>query len=520
MTSISKTNMSTLPHLLKTGVENTPNKTAIIYQEKEYRYRYLQEKIDQLIAGFARKLHLEKGDVLAIQSSNTIEYVLTLLASWRAGVVLTPLNPALKPDEIQYQLNNSEAKAFIYEGYVEEKAIKALEQCERPIQSICFGKEKHQADHSFEALFCDNPPVLPHVSEDDLALIIYTSGTTGKPKGVLLTHHNFMVMADMSIEALQLTERDRSFLILPLFHVNAIMFTLTAVLMKGGSVVINKRFDVDEFLPAVDRYQPTFTSGVPTVYRMLANLPEGIEKNYNLSSMRFGICGAAPVSVQLFKQFESRYPFKLIEGWGLSEGTTASTLNPLDGKRKVGSIGKAMKGQEIKVVDHDGKEIPTGEKGELIVRGANVMKGYYKREDETKKTLKDGWLYTGDIGYQDEDGFYYIVDRKKDMIIRGGMNIYPKQIEEVLYQLPGVLEVAVIGVPDEKYGEEVEAFVVQKEGYSLTEAEVKEFCQRKMANYLCPKRVHFIDSLPKNSVGKITKGVLRDLRKHQSFNSD
>lgn len=513
MNSVSKVKGSILPHVLKKGLEKTPEKTAIIYQEKEYRYRYLHDKINQLIAGMEKYLQLQKGDVLAIQSSNTIEYILTLFACWRAGIVLTPLNPALKAEEIQYQLNNSEAKVFIYEGYVEEKAQKALKLCERPMKSVCFGKENHEADYSLDDLFEEQSPELPIIDEEDLALIIYTSGTTGKPKGVMLTHKNWTEMTKMSIESLQLTENDRSFLILPLFHVNAIMFTLAAVLYQGGSAVINKRFDLDSFLPLVDRYQPTFTSGVPTVYQMLVNLPEGVEEKYDISSLRFGICGAAPVSLRLFEQFESRYSVKLIEGWGLSEGTTASTLNPIDGKRKVGSIGKAMKGQEVKVVDDNGDEVPVGEKGELIVRGPNVMKGYFKRPEETEKTLKDGWLYTGDIGYRDEDGYFYIVDRKKDMIIRGGMNIYPKQIEEVLYQLDGVLEVAVIGVPDEKYGEEVEAFIVRKEGYDLTEEDVKEFCREKMANYLAPKKIHFMSSLPKNSVGKITKGILREFRK-------
>jgi len=500
---------SILPHILKTGLALDPAKTALFYYEASYSYETVNTLVGRLAQGFIDKLKLQKGDVVAIQSSNTVEFALTLLACLRAGISLTPLNPALKAEEIRYQLENSEAKCFIFEGYVAEKARLAAGKTQR----VVFNGEKQEGEWSFEEVYADAEHQPLPLAPDTIGLIIYTSGTTGKPKGVLLSHANIAEMLDMMIESLQLTDKDRSLLILPLFHVNAIHFTLLAVLLQGGSAVIRKRFVLEEFLPAVDRYKPTFTSGVPTVYAMLANLPKGVEHQYDLSSMRFGICGAAPVSVSLFERFESRYPIKLIEGWGLSEGCCASTLNPIDGQRKVGSIGKAMPRQQVKVVDEQGREVPVGEKGELIVKGPNVMQGYLKREDETKKTLVNGWLHTGDIGYQDEDGYFYIVDRKKDLIIRGGMNIYPKQVEEVLYQLDDVLEAAVVGVPDELYGEEVMAFVVVKEQSSLTEADIIRHCKEKMADYRCPKTVSFLKEMPKNSVGKITKQPLREMGK-------
>lgn len=261
-------------------------------------------------------------------------------------------------------------------------------------------------------------------------------------------------------------------------------------------------------MPDIDQYQPTYTSGVPTVYHRLCQLPEG-ENQYDLQSVRFGICGAAPVSVTLFAKFESRFPFQLMEGWGLSEGTTASTLNPLGRKRKVGSIGLPLPGQKVRVVDENGIFLPPKQIGELIIKGPNVMQGYVNNEEETKKTIRDGWLYTGDLGYYGEEGYFFIVDRKKELIIRGGMNVYPKQIEEVLYQLPDVIETAVIGIPDEEYGEEVKAFVVLNNSSTLTEKEIIAHCQKKLANFQCPKKVEMMDELPKNSIGKITKFALK-----------
>ncbi|MFD1020192.1 class I adenylate-forming enzyme family protein [Thalassobacillus hwangdonensis] len=495
--------------------EQFPEKTALYFYGEEVSYREWDALTGRLARGLEEKFGVQAGDVIAIQTTNTIEFVYVLFACWKLGAALTPINPSLKPEEIRYQLEHSNAKCYFYQDDIEQKANEATHQLE--IVSIRVSGDKQKEGWSLQDVLSENELNARKVSNEAIGLIIYTSGTTGKPKGVLLSHSNIIEMCNMSIKALQLTEEDRSFLILPLFHVNAIIFTLTSVLMQGGSVVIRKRFVTDEFLPAVDLYKPTFTSGVPTVYRYLAGLPEGIEHNYDISSMRFGICGAAPVSTSLFEQFETRFPFKLIEGWGLSEGTCASTLNPLDGKRKVGSIGKPLDQQSLKIVNEEREEVPIGEYGELMVKGPNVMQGYFRNEAETKNVLQDGWLSTGDIGYQDEEGFFYIVDRKKDMIIRGGMNIYPKQIEEVISQLPDVLETAVIGIPDELYGEEVVAYVVLKGNSQLTSAKIMEHCQTQMANYRCPKQVYVTDEIPKNSVGKVTKGELRDL--HSKVNN-
>lgn len=398
---------------------------------------------------------------------------------------------------------------FIYESNVSEKACDAVKKLDSDIPCIVFGNDqKRREELSYHDLFALDEVAPSYISPETIGLIIYTSGTTGLPKGVLLSHDNMMSMISMINEWLLLTEEDRSYLTLPLFHVNAIMISLLSMLQQTGSVVLKKRFDIKAFLPDIDQYQPTYTSGVPTVYHKLCQLPEG-ENQYDLQSVRFGICGAAPVSVKLFEKFESRFPFQLIEGWGLSEGTTASTLNPLGRKRKVGSIGLPLPGQKVRVVDENGIFLPPKQIGELIIKGPNVMQGYVNNEEETKKTIRDGWLYTGDLGYYDEEGYFFIVDRKKELIIRGGMNVYPKQIEEVLYQLPDVIETAVIGIPDEEYGEEVKAFVVLNNSSTLTEKEIIAHCQKKLANFQCPKKVEMMDELPKNSIGKITKFALK-----------
>lgn len=501
--------MMRIAALLEAGVAKNPDKTAIFCGELAYTYRQLDELVGRLAHGFRERLGLVPGDVIAIQSSNTLEYVLTLLACWRSGLVLTPLNPALKPSEIHYQLEHSSAKAFVYEGYIADKAREAVSQLSRPVHQMVFGGERRDGELLFDHVFADTPLAPASLPGDTIALIIYTSGTTGRPKGVMLSHHNIQVMADMLTQALQVDEGDRALLVLPLFHVNAILCTLTVPLRQNGSVVIRKRFVLEEFFPVVDRYRPTYMSAVPTIYGLLANLPEGAEAGYRLDSLRFGICGGAPISQSVFNRFEQRYSIKLIEGWGLTETTMAATLNPVDGTRKVGSIGLPLPGQAVKVVNERGEELGPGEIGELIVKGENVMVGYHKNLEATRETVRDGWLYTGDVGYRDADGYFYIVDRKKDMIIRGGMNIYPRQIEEVIYRLPEVAEAAVIGVPDEIYGEEVLACVALKPGSQLTEEELIRFCRRYIADYKCPKRVAWMDSLPKNAVGKIDKAELR-----------
>ncbi|MFS0576208.1 AMP-binding protein [Sporosarcina sp. 179-K 3D1 HS] len=493
--------------ILQEGLRKNPRKIAIYEKDKTFSYEDLDRKVGQLAKGMKKFLHLEKGDVLAIQASNRIEFVWTLYACWRLGVSVTTMNPALQVDEIKHQLENSGAKCFVYEGPCKEKARKALQLMKEKPDPVMLDNPD-AIEIPFSSLFLDPGMPAQKIDSETVALIIYTSGTTGKPKGVLLTHQNVFSMIHGVIESLHLDETDRSYLILPLFHVNSIHFTLSAPIFLGASVVLTNRFHPEEFLRNVERFRPTYTVGVPTVYKILSDLSSEEIGKYDISSLKFGLCGGAPLTESEFHRFQKLYPFQFLEAWGLSEAAACSTSNPLRGTQKIGSIGIPLPGQQVKVVDEGGKEAPRGERGELIVKGDVVMAGYLNDPEATDEAIRVGWLYTGDIGYQDEDGYFYIVGRTKDIIIRGGINIYPKQIEEVLYEISSIREAAVVGVPDEKYGEEVVAYVSVQEDDHLTEEVIINYCKEKMANYKCPVKIHFLDALPKNSVGKIVKHEL------------
>ncbi|GAU07297.1 AMP-dependent synthetase [Burkholderia stabilis] len=340
-------------------------------------------------------------------------------------------------------------------------------------------------------------------------MLIYTSGTTGLPKGVMLDHANVEAMSEMGLRSLDVTSADHSMLVLPLFHVNGIMVSTLMPLLAGGRVTLRERFDIDTFFDDVERCRPTFFSGVPTIYALLNALPDHVKPD--TSSLRYGICGAAPAPADLLKSFETRYGFPLIEGYGLSEGTCGSTINPFDGVRKAGTVGLPFAGQRIAIADPDGTHLPQGSTGEVLIQGPNIMRGYLGRPEETAKTIVDGWLHTGDIGRIDEDGYLSIVGRLKEMIIRGGENIYPKEIEDALSEFPGVLEAAVIGAADETFGEIVIAYVASRPGFTCVEAELREHCAVRLTRYKRPVAINVVDSLPKNAVGKIDKLKLRDM---------
>ena len=347
----------------------------------------------------------------------------------------------------------------------------------------------------------------PHVEPSALALLIFTSGTTGVPKGVMLDHANLDAMAEMGSQALGIGPADRCLLILPLFHVNGIVVSVLMPLLAGASVVIAERFDPNNFFDAVEQHRPTYFSAVPTIYTLLAALPDDVRPD--TSSVRFGICGAAPASAELLGRFEARYGFPLIEGYGLSEATCASTINPVAGERRAGTAGIAFPGQQIRIVDEDGTEVATGVAGEVLIAGPNVMRGYLGRPDETARVIIDGWLHTGDIGHLDTEGYLTLVGRSKDMIIRGGENIYPEEIEDVLTSDPTVLEAAVIGVPDDKWGETVAAYVQPRPGHTINPEALQALCARKLAGYKRPTTITVMDAIPKNAVGKTDKAPLR-----------
>ena len=440
------------------------------------------------VAGQLADVGVGPGDVVALKLANRIEFVVLLFASWRLGATVTPVNPALTDPEVLRQLEDSDAKLLVVEDGAEGVG---------EVRVLAVSDLRH------DPLNSDAPPV---VDSTALALLIYTSGTTGVPKGVMLDHANLDAMTAMGRDALQFSSSDRCLLILPLFHVNGIVVSVLAPLLVGGSVVIADKFNPHTFFEAIERHRPTFFSAVPTIYSMLATLPDEVKPD--TSSVRFAVCGAAPASADLLSRFEQRYGFPLVEAYGLSEGTCGSATNPVSGVRKPGTVGLPFPGQEIRIVGVDGDPHPQGAPREGGVRRANVMRGYLGRPEETAAVVKDGWLHTGDVGRLDEDGYLTIVGRSKEMIIRGGENIYPKEIEDVLTLDPTVLEAAVIGVPDEKWGEVVVAYVQPRAGTSVDLESVAALCEQRLSGYKRPSAIYVREALPKSAVGKLDKKAL------------
>ncbi|MDV6260085.1 class I adenylate-forming enzyme family protein [Rhodococcoides yunnanense] len=480
-----------LPDLIDLRASTAPDAPAIADDRVSLSNREFRDSVRSAAALLSGR-GISHGDVVAIMLPNQVEFVIALFAAWRLGATATPVNPSLTAQEIGFQLDDCSAALVVTALELELKlasdVARLTDLTEQP-----------------DAAGLNDAPV--QTTANDLALLIYTSGTTGKPKGVMLDHANLTAMTSMSIDAFSLDADEHSLLILPLFHVNGIVVSILSPLAAGGRATIAGRFDPSTFFDRVEAAQPTFFSGVPTIYAMLANLPDTVVPD--TSSLRYAVCGAAPASPALLAAFEARFGVPVVEGYGLSEGTCASTVNPLNGPRKPGTVGLPLPGQEIRIVDEQGDTIDDGRPGGVLVKGANVMRGYLGRPEETAETIQDGWLRTGDIGKLDEDGYLTLVDRAKDMIIRGGENIYPKEIENVVYQLPGVYEAAVIGQPHEVRGEEPVLFVALTADADITEADIDAHMKSSLSKYKWPVDIIVVDEVPKNPVGKIDKPALR-----------
>ncbi len=447
-------------------------------------------EVERRSAAFAEQLAergVGEGDVLAIMLPNSLELLIAMLAAWWVGAAATPVNPTFTSRELGYQLADSGAKLLL-----------ALPGTLADIDLIT--PEQLRLEPS-------GPVSRPEVAEDRLALLVYTSGSTGQPKGVMLDHANFAAMSEQMAGTLELSENDHALLVLPLFHVNSILVSFLTPMRVGGRVTVLERFAPDAFLAAVERFRPSYFSGVPAIYARLAELPAEVVPD--VSSLRFAICGAAPVSKELLERVEQRFGLVLIEGYGLTESTCASAVNPLRGPRKLGTVGPAIPGQRIDIVGPDGASLPAGERGEVVISGPTVMRGYLGRPEATAETVRDGWLHTGDVGILDEDGYLSIVDRIKDMIIRGGENLYPKEIEAYLAEHPQVLEAAVVGAPHAVLGEVPVAQVVLMPGSSTTPEELLEHCRAGLAKIKVPARIEIVEDLPRNPVGKVDKPRMR-----------
>ena len=510
--------------LLEAQAARTPGKPFLILDsgEREFNYREFDGEVNRAARALV-EMGARKGDRVSLLLTNRAEYLIFYFACFKIGAWAGPVNSLLKPQEIEFIVVNSEAKIVVTESSLFPRLDQARGRIDC-LQSVLVVDEpggRWSVDEQFEGSgfrvpgSSPDPELGTRDSEpraDDEAMIIYTSGTTGKPKGVLLTHSNLLSNAQQIAEWLRLTEQDRSLMIMPLFHVNALMTTCLATLWVGGSVVLAPRFSASRHWETVSRNGVTYFGSVATMLSMLNNsYPGGVPANTDLRRLRFGLCGSAPVPVEVLKTFESLFGCPVIEGYGLSESTCRSTFNPPDARR-IGSVGLPI-GNEVRVFDEGDRALGVGEVGEIVLRGPNVMKGYYKNEKATREAFRSGWFHTGDLGYRDEDGFFYVVDRKSDMIIRAGENIYPREIDEVLYQHPKVQDAATVGVKDDLYGEEVKSFVVPREGQHATEEEILSFCRERLADFKCPKWIEFLEEIPKGPTGKLLKRELATRKK-------
>ncbi|MGG3160939.1 fatty acid--CoA ligase family protein [Geobacillus stearothermophilus] len=493
-----------------------PDKEAYVFMGERCTYQQLDAAVSRFADGLAQ-LGVRRGDHIALLLGNSPQFVIGLYGALRLGATVIPINPIYTPEEIGYILLNGDVKAVIGLDllaplFVEaKKRLPLLEHaivCETPE-----GKEKgvslSEGMKSFAEVLADGSPDFtgPELGDDDVAVILYTSGTTGKPKGAMLTHKNIYSNAQDTADYLGINENDRVIAALPMFHVFCLTVALNAPLMNGGTVLIMPKFSPAAMFALAREEKATIFAGVPTMYNFLYQYEGGTVAD--LQTLRLCISGGASMPVALLENFEKKFNVIISEGYGLSEASPVTCFNPLDRPRKPGSIGTNIKNVENKVVNEYGEEVPVGEVGELVVRGPNVMKGYYKMPEETAAALRDGWLHTGDLARMDEEGYFYIVDRKKEMIIVGGYNVYPREVEEVLYSHPGVVEAAVIGVPDPDYGEAVRAYVVAKNP-ELTEAELIAYCRERLAKYKVPSAIDFLDELPKNATGKILRRALKE----------
>jgi len=496
---------------------NQPEKTAYVFRNDSVSYKEFEQSV-ATFAGALQDLGVKKGDHIGLLVGNTPHFLITLYASWRLGAVVVPMNPTYTPKELSYIIQNSDAKVLVGLDKLAplysqaEQLFPNIENviaCETDEESVKQCLALKQPPYLFKDIMGEATPVKETIQleKDDNAIILYTSGTTGLPKGAMLSHENVFSNARDIGTYLQMTADDRVVATLPVFHVFALTVVVNAPLYRGATILLEPQFSPEQVLKTIREQKATVFAGVPTMYNFIYQYENGTKEDYD--SIRLSISGGDSLPVSLLENFEKKFDTRISEGYGLSEASPVTCFNPLDRERIPGSIGMSIVNVENKVVDENGVELPKGEVGELIVRGPNVMKGYYKMPEETAQTIKDGWLHTGDMAREDEDGYFYIVDRKKDMIIVGGYNVFPREVEEVLYSHPDIVEAAVIGVPQDDLGEEVHAHVAVKSGSNLSEQDIFDFCSENLVKYKLPSVVHFKDELPKGPTGKILKKDLR-----------
>ena len=497
-----------LAALLNRSATKFPDDPAIVFNGRKISYKELNAKANEIASGL-KKLGVSKGDRVGIHLPNCPEFIMTYFGILKVGAAVIPVNVMLKDSEINYILNDSGAKLlFTLKELLaqSEPAIKGIPDFKGLVVVNGNGEDGIRFD---DVVDLSNPFVADEdvIPEEDLAVIFYTSGTTGKPKGAMISHNNMVSNAIATAKMYFYSNKDRIISAMPLFHAAGQTNVMTAAFSQGAAIVLLPRFTPEQVFDALVAEKATVFIGVPTMYFQI--LYHKQVERFAENTLRVCIVGAASMPEKILKEFEEKFKVIITEGYGLSEAAPVVSHNPIDGVRKPLSIGIPISGVEMKIFDDDDLELPSGQIGELVIKGPNVMKGYLNRPQESAEALRNGWLHSGDLAYRDEDGYFFIVDRKKDMILTGGFNIYPREVEEVLFKHEKVAEAAVVGIPDLEKGEKAKAFIVLKEGPTATVEEILEFCRDKMAVYKSPREIEIVKSLPRNASGKVLKRVLR-----------
>lgn len=492
----------TITQMLEEAARVRGEKTLILCNDLQLSYREVHENACRVAMNLAKR-GVGKDDKVVLLMGNCVEFVYAFLGLGRIGAVVVPINPMLKLDEITYIASNADAETLI----TTPAFVPLLSEIKRAlplVQHVFVLGEAAGGAEPFSALLEPVDEVCPIAADrHDAASFIYTSGTTGLPKGVILTHNNYIWNARMLEHLTAMRPEDRFLLVLPLFHVNAQVTSILAPVMAGADVLLMERFSPFAILPMIEKFRVTIMSAVPTIYGLMCRMPNA--EKYDVTSIRFFATGAAPLPEEISNDVQRVLKRPLIMGYGLTEATCASAVADPRDPIKWNSTGSPLQYTCIRIVARDGVDVPVGDVGEILISGPTVMKGYYKNPEATAEVLKNGWLRTGDLGRFDQEGYLYVVGRVKDLIIRGGQNVYPQQVEDVISRIESVEECCVVGVDEPRWGQEILAVVKVREGHTLSEERVIEFCRENLAGYKCPKFVRMMDTLPKTATGKVRK---------------
>ena len=514
-----RTSFSSLAEMIATRAEEIPERVHVLYYDQSRTYAQTNHNANR-VANYLKAQGVRKGDVVSLMIMNSPQIYDAMFGAQKLGAIAGLINFALKGPEIAYTLDHAQPRVvFVGKSFMADFAQGYETASHKPVVVEVDTDASQRASISRTTLseilaqYPDDEALVVQ-TPDDPTLMLYSSGTTGHPKGILISNANQLAICQSMSRLGIMQGEDTMLILLPMFHTNPICVWSYPLIYAGQTVCIRKSFSPNDFWPAITDNGVTILMGVPAMYNYVYYSIDPATVDRSKLKLRWAFCGAAPLSVDLIEGFKERFNVEILEGYGLTEGTGIATINPPLGRRKVGSVGVALPGQEVRIMDDNLKEMPVNARGEICIKGPITMLGYLNNEQATAETLQDGWLRTGDIGTMDEEGYFYVVDRKKDMINRGGENIYPKEIEMVLEGHPAVLAAAVVGVPDEALGERVKAIVEPSADCELSAEEIRNYLSDKLAGYKVPEFVEFMERLPRNPTGKILKKELKMRREN------